>query len=312
MSAPGGTPVTDSPYCGRFAPSPTGPLHFGSLVSALASFLEARTRQGQWLLRIEDLDPQREPPAAANAIVQSLDRHLLHWDGAVRYQSQRLETYRRVADQLVNAGKAYHCGCSRKELKANNGYHPFHCREGGKAPDDREVAIRFALRSETVCWHDRILGPQQQRVTAEVDDPVIIRKEGFAAYQLAVVVDDIDQGVSDVVRGSDLLETTAQQRQIHQALDDLLPSPRPLPQWAHIPVVLNAYGQKLSKQNRAPALDDRQPGRNLWQALNTLGQQPPQRLAGARPDPVLAWAMAHWSLAAVPRSHSRQPERPET
>lgn len=288
-------------YRGRFAPSPTGPLHFGSLVTALASYLDARNRDGHWLVRIEDLDPLRESPAAAEQILSSLARHELHWDGDVRYQSARLDHYRQLADQLIHQERAYLCGCSRKELGANQGHHPFHCRTGGGAPAGRPRAIRFALNNENAHWYDRILGAQHQTVRAEVDDPVIIRKEGFVAYQLAVVVDDIDQGITDVVRGSDLLEATAQQRQICHALGSAAPD------WAHIPVVLNDHGQKLSKQNHAPALDDARPGRNLWQALTALGQQPPAALAGERPARILEWALSHWSLEKIPLQHSQQP-----
>ncbi|MFW5824799.1 MAG: tRNA glutamyl-Q(34) synthetase GluQRS, partial [Marinobacter sp.] len=271
-------------YRGRFAPSPTGPLHFGSLVTALASYLEARTRDGQWLVRIEDLDPLRESPEAATRILHSLEAHGLHPDGDVRYQSRRLDVYRRQAEHLVSQGRAYHCACSRKELAAAGGRHSYHCRQGGQLPPDRPRAIRFALQDEDARWQDRILGEQRQAVQAELDDPVIIRKEGFVAYQLAVVVDDIEQGITEIVRGSDLLETTAQQRQICQALQGTPPA------WAHIPVVLNDQGQKLSKQNLAPALDDGRAGHNLWQALVSLGQQPPPDLAAASPDEVLAWA----------------------
>lgn len=293
--------MTRPAYRGRFAPSPTGPLHFGSLVTALASYLDARARDGEWLVRIEDLDPLRESPEAANQILHSLTKHHLIWDGEVRYQSARLATYQQLADQLIEQGKAYYCGCSRKELQANDGRHPYHCRTGGSAPEDRPRAIRYALANEHAHWHDRILGGQHQTVRAEVDDPVIIRKEGFVAYQLAVVVDDIDQGVTDVVRGSDLLETTAQQRQIFRAL---MVSP---PGWAHIPVVLNGQGQKLSKQNHAPALDDSQPAANLWHALTALGQRPPQSMRRESPTQILAWALEHWSLDLTPLQHTLEP-----
>jgi len=287
--------MTSPSYRGRFAPSPTGPLHFGSLVTALASYLEAKTRQGQWLVRIEDLDPLRESPQAADLIRRSLDTHRLFPDGNVRWQSSRLEVYRHHAEQLVGQGRAYYCACSRKELAANGGRHPGRCREGGSRTHGRPIAIRFALQDEDAYWQDRILGEQHQLVRAELDDPVIIRKEGFVAYQLAVVVDDIDQGITEVVRGSDLLETTAQQRQICLALGGTPPA------WAHIPVVLNNQGQKLSKQNHAPALDDRQPGLNLWRALNILGQQPPTALATADPQTMLDWALENWSMTDIPQ-----------
>lgn len=279
--------------CGRFAPSPTGPLHFGSLVTALASFLDIRQQQGIWLVRIEDLDPLRESPEAADRILHSLDAHHLNWDGSVRYQSKRLDVYRGEAERLIQQRQAYYCPCSRKELQGSHGRHPNRCREKGHEAPDHPHAVRFALEDEHGQWEDLILGLRHGQVRAELDDPVILRKEGFVAYQLAVVVDDLDQGVNQVVRGSDLIDNTLQQRQICQALGGQPPA------WGHIPVVLNEQGQKLSKQNHAPALDDRQPGENIWQALRVLAQQPPAELRGARPQELLAWACANWQRRAV-------------
>lgn len=286
--------MADITYRGRFAPSPTGPLHFGSLVTAMASYLEAKTRQGQWLVRIEDLDPLRESPEATDSILHSLDCHGLQPDEPVRFQSQRHDAYQAAIRQLLTTRFAYRCGCSRKQLKQHQGRHPDHCRDGNRPPTGRPYAIRFALHDETCHWSDNLLGPQVQPVIAEVDDPVILRKEGFYAYQLAVVVDDIDQGITDVVRGSDLLDMTAQQQQIYLALGATPPS------WLHIPVILNAEGQKLSKQNHAPALDDQQPARNLTRALDALGQKPPPELQRQPVDHVLAWAIRHWQRDAIP------------
>lgn len=257
------------PYRGRFAPSPTGPLHFGSLVTALASFLEARSRGGTWLIRIEDLDPLRESPVATEQILASLTAHGLESDEPVRFQSRCHHRYQQVIDRLLEQGRAYQCTCSRKQLQANQGRHPNQCREGAisTAPvSDRPYAVRFALEDEESLWQDQLLGQQHQRVHAETDDPVIRRKEGFYAYQLAVVADDIDQQISHVVRGSDLLEMTAQQCQIYRALGAGTPA------WLHIPVILNDQGQKLSKQNLAPALNDLSPAENLLAALGALGQ----------------------------------------
>lgn len=286
--------MADIPYRGRFAPSPTGPLHFGSLVTALASYLEARVHQGQWLVRVEDLDPLRESPEATERILHSLNCHGLIPDGPVRYQSRRHDAYQAVIERLLSDGLAYRCACSRKQLQHHHGRHPEHCREGRSVPGNRPFAIRFSLTDETCCWQDQLLGPQTQRVIAEVDDPVILRKEGFFAYQLAVVVDDIDQGITDVVRGSDLLDLTAQQQQIYRALGATPPN------WLHIPVILNEEGQKLSKQNHAPALDDRQPAGNLTSALAALGQHPPANLNQQPVENILAWAIRHWQREAIP------------
>lgn len=281
-------------YRGRFAPSPTGPLHFGSLVTALASFLDARSQGGQWLIRIEDLDPLREPPEATGQILASLDAHGLFPDEPVRFQSRRHDAYQAAIGQLLESGAAYPCPCSRKELQANHGRHPHHCRTRRAATDDRPFAVRFALEDEDARWKDQLLGLQHQLVKAELDDPVILRKEGFYAYQLAVVVDDIDQGMTDVVRGSDLLDMTAQQLQIYRAF-----GAEP-PRWLHIPVILNEQGQKLSKQTHAPALNDTLPADNLFRALQALGQNPPDTLAQASVDSLLDWGRSHWRRSAIP------------
>lgn len=285
-----------SRYCGRFAPSPTGPLHFGSLVTALASYLEAKVSGGRWLVRIEDLDPLRESRQAVDRILTSLEHHHLLADETVRFQSQRHDAYNAAITRLQDHGFAYPCTCSRKQLQANHGRHPAHCRERHIVAMSRPHAIRFALQDETSHWRDDLLGPQVQRVRAELDDPVILRKEGFHAYQLAVVVDDIDQGITDVVRGSDLLEMTAQQQQVYHAL-----GAEP-PRWLHIPVILNGQGQKLSKQTHAPALDDSIAAGNLVRALSALGQRPPADLNRAMPADVLAWARVHWNRQAIPQT----------
>ncbi|MBE0484751.1 tRNA glutamyl-Q(34) synthetase GluQRS [Marinobacter sp.] len=281
-------------YRGRFAPSPTGPLHFGSLVTAVASWLEARAAGGDWLVRIEDLDPLREPPEAIGQILHSLNCHGLFPDEPVRFQSKRHDAYQATVEQLLSQGYAYRCRCSRKQLQQHGGYHPAHCRTTQPAHIDAPCAIRFALSDEASYWQDLLLGPQHQQVCAERDDPVILRKEGFYAYQLAVVVDDIDQGITHVVRGSDLLDMTAQQQQMFRALQALPP------QWLHIPVILNSEGQKLSKQTRAPALNDTQPAANLVRALGALGQTPPASLHTATVDDVLAWGRHHWQRQAIP------------
>ncbi|WP_100639286.1 tRNA glutamyl-Q(34) synthetase GluQRS [Marinobacter salexigens] len=281
-----------SRYRGRFAPSPTGPLHFGSLVTALASYLEAKSRSGRWLIRIEDLDPLREPPEATGEILNSLDAHGLFPDEPVLFQSHRHPAYHAAIEQLLDKGLAYRCSCSRKQLQAHHGRHPQRCRDGATATG-QPFAIRFALQDELCHWQDQLLGPQQQTVRAEIDDPVLLRKEGFFAYQLAVVVDDIEQGITDVVRGSDQLDMTAQQIQIYRALDATPP------RWLHIPVIVNEQGQKLSKQNHAPGLDNLKPVHNLFSALNALNQQPPQTLLSGSPENLLEWGCSHWKPEAI-------------
>lgn len=281
-------------YCGRFAPSPTGPLHQGSLVAALASYLDARQHQGHWLLRIEDLDPLRESACAHDAILLSLEAHGLHWDGPVRYQSRRHEAYEQLLHQWQQQGRIYPCPCSRKQLQAADGFHPGHCRQQPDWQNPAPRALRFALQDIQGQWQDRLLGPLNYHLIAEQDDPVLKRKEGYYAYHLAVVCDDIDQGINQVVRGQDLLESTPIHLALYQALDQAPPG------YLHIPLLCNAQGQKLSKQNQAPALNNREAGTNLWRALHSLHQSPPADLQPAPVTEILAWARQHWRTDALP------------
>ncbi|BES69803.1 tRNA glutamyl-Q(34) synthetase GluQRS [Marinobacter nanhaiticus D15-8W] len=288
-------------YRGRFAPSPTGPLHFGSLVTGLASYLDARARDGGWLVRIEDLDPLRESEEAVTLILRSLEAHGLQGDEPVRFQSERHDAYEATVDKLLACHKAYRCICSRKELNEHDGQHPHHCLEYRHSPEHPH-AIRLRLESRLESWTDRLLGAQNLKVCAELDDPVIKRKEGFYAYQLAVVVDDIDQGVTDIVRGSDLLETTPAQLQLYRLLGSEAPS------YLHIPVIINTEGQKLSKQTHAPPLIDDQAGANLCRALEALGQQPPRYLSQESPERILAWGRDHWQPSQIPLTSAAMPD----
>ena len=281
-------------YRGRFAPSPTGPLHMGSLVSALASYLDARAHHGDWLVRIEDLDPLRETDEARDQILASLDAHGLIADEPIRYQSNCLDRYAAIVQQLIDSGRAYRCTCSRKQLKAHGGHHPNHCRDYPvTVADDTPTAVRFALKEELHTWTDNLQGQLTQRIQREIHDPVIRRKEGFYSYQLAVVADDIDQGITHVVRGADMLDLTPQQCQIYASLGATPP------QWMHIPLVMNRDGQKLSKQNHAPALDDTQPQANLLTAMKLL-KQDTSGLTGRQPvTELLERAKERWQPARI-------------
>jgi glutamyl-Q tRNA(Asp) synthetase len=275
-----------SEYVGRFAPSPTGPLHFGSLVAALASYMQARAAKGKWLLRIEDLDLPREQPGAADQILRALERFGFEWDGPVLWQSARLERYRAVLEDLLRRGFAYPCGCSRKELEDSalaidgSRIYPGTCRHG-LAPGKSPRAVRLRTHATPIGFDDLIQGPAQQRVEREVGDFVLKRADGVYAYQLAVVVDDLDHGVTDVVRGADLLDSTA--RQIH--LQRILGAPTP--RYAHVPVAVDTAGQKLSKQTGATPIDIADPERELARARRFLGQ----REEG-------------WDLSRVPRART--------
>ncbi len=277
-------------YIGRFAPSPTGPLHFGSLVAALASWLDARAANGRWLVRIEDLDRPRVVPAAAEEILDTLRALGLRWDGAPAFQSRRVPLYENALEKI--RGKTYWCGCSRSEIAdsslglAADGarIYPGTCRGGVKAGSARR-SLRFLVPAETIRFDDRVQGAQAQDLERAVGDFVLQRADGTFAYQLAAVVDDAEQGVTDVVRGADLLESTARQIALQRALG--VPQPR----YLHIPAAVDASGEKLSKQTGAPAAD----ASMLERALAFLGQPP----AASLQDAVRAW-----DPARIPRARA--------
>ena len=291
-------------YVGRFAPSPTGPLHFGSLVAAVASYLDARSRGGAWHLRMEDVDAPRTVPGAAEAIIATLESLGFGWDGPVVRQSERALRYAEELASLEARGIAYRCRCTRKEI-ADSGFlgiegivYPGTCREAAVPPSDA-AAIRVIAGEETIAFEDRLQGFISQRVAADVGDFVVKRRDGLFAYQLAVVVDDADLGVTDVVRGADLLLSTP--RQIH--LQHLLGLPTP--RYLHVPVATHE-GQKLSKQTLAAAVDAGNGRTQLARALAFLGQDPPGPGPAAQ---VLEYAAGNWDAARIPRLRSVEVER---
>jgi len=282
-----------SAYRGRFAPSPTGPLHLGSLSTALASFLDARAHGGAWLLRIEDVDRPREQPGATERILASLRAHGLHWDETELYQHDRTGAYERVVAALLDSGDAFHCTCSRQDLHLGQGAHAATCPRSRAAPAG-ESAIRLRARGTSYRFADIFLGEVELQGPAGTDDFVIRRRDGLYAYQLAVVIDDAFQGITHVVRGRDLLESTPHQIFLRSRLG-LAPV-----RYGHIPLLLNAQGQKLSKQNHAPPLDDARAPHNLLLCLEALGQLPPSPALRNDCAAILAWAIAHWQRALVP------------
>lgn len=288
-------------YRGRFAPSPTGPLHFGSLIAALGSYLEARHREGEWLVRIEDLDPPREVAGASALILRTLEHYGFEWDGEVWYQSRRHEAYLAALDALAHDGLSYRCGCSRKEVRERQqqlglptGVYPGTCRRR-PASAHQQHAIRLLTEGQHATFLDGIQGLVEEDVEREVGDFVLRRADELFAYQLAVVVDDAEQGITDVVRGSDLLSSTARQIVLQRALG------YPQPDYRHLPVAVNARGQKLSKQTYAPPLDLDDPLPALWLALKFLGQQPLAELLEGDLDSLWRWALTHWRPAQIPR-----------
>ena len=273
-------------YIGRFAPSPTGPLHAGSLVAALASWLDARAHKGQWLVRIEDVDTPRCIPGADQLILQQLAACGLVPDAAVMYQSQRGDAYQAALDGLIAKGWAYPCGCSRKEIedaqallghtreRHQAAIYPGTCRDGlhGKTARAWRLNVQRVIDdlklATPLTWQDRLLGPQEQDVAQEVGDFVLKRADGLWAYQLAVVVDDAAQGITHIVRGADLSDNTARQILLQHALG------LPTPSYMHTPLVLGENGEKLSKQNGAEALDISDPLQALNRATQVLGLTP--------------------------------------
>jgi glutamyl-Q tRNA(Asp) synthetase len=291
--------VISASYVGRFAPSPTGPLHLGSLVAALASWLDARAAGGRWLVRMEDLDRPRCEPGAADTILRQLEAYGLVWDGSVLYQSQRDDAYATALDALKSQGAVFACTCTRSQLAhaprnaEGEILYPGTCRL--HAPPLTAHAWRVRVERVSTYFVDRIHGALQQDLASEVGDFIVKRADGLFAYQLAVVVDDAFQDITHVVRGADLLWNTPRQIYLQTLLG------LPLPVYAHVPLITNAAGQKLSKQTLAPALPESGSRAVLAEALAALGHPPPADLVGAGPAELLAWASAHWHIENVPQ-----------
>ena len=288
-------------YTGRFAPSPSGPLHIGSLVCAVASFLDARANGGRWLVRIEDIDPPREQAGAADNILKSLEQHDLLWDDQVLYQSSRSEAYRAALEDLQRAQLVYRCNCTRQRLKALPGDYDNHCRQCPPAKDE-PAALRLNLSQipathNGICFTDGIQGEQCWQIRSD-GDFCVHRKDGLFAYQLAVVLDDIFQNITHVVRGADLLDATAKQIALFFAFDTDPPA------YAHHPVITDTQGRKLSKQNHAPALNLAAPQANLIQACRFLGMDIGSEHLTQKPSDILSWAIEHWDRARVPATKS--------
>lgn len=292
--------ISSNTYRGRFAPSPTGPLHFGSLVAAVGSYLDARSHDGEWLIRIEDLDPPREVYGASREILDTLKTLGMESDAPVIYQSGRSSTYESVLADLNRGRHIYPCACSRKEITDSTpGGHiyPGTCRNG-LPPDRNPRSLRVKVNEADIRFVDRLYGKIRQQLDLTVGDFVVRRADQLTAYQLAVVVDDARQNITHVVRGSDLLDSTP--RQIH--LQRLLGYP--VPEYLHLPIAVNASGEKLSKQTGATAVTTIKPSRILTVVLEFLGQKPPRDLRDSTLAEFWQWGIENWDPARIPVKQS--------
>ena len=271
------------------------PVYYtGSLIAALASYLDAKHNNGQWLLRIEDIDPPREQSGASSEILKTLESYGLHWDEDVLYQSQQSAIYHEVLAELAEQKLSYYCRCTRAQIKAQGGIYQGQCKNLAQPANNSAIRINNTVGISQ--YNDLI----QTQVTCDTklaqEDFIVVRKDGLFAYQLAVVVDDIYQNISHVIRGCDLLEPTARQLSFYQILQ------HNAPKFGHFPLAVSKPGFKLSKQNSAPAIDKNNPLPSLFSALVFLGQHPPNGLQTASVDELLTWAITHWSIAQVPKS----------
>lgn len=289
-------------YRGRFAPSPSGPLHFGSLVAALGSYLQARSQTGEWLLRMEDLDPPRETSGADTLILKSLNAHGLNWDNEVMYQSRRHPAYEQALEHLKQKGLLFYCSCTRKQLRARQNatkdatsIYAGTCREHTKPRDNCAIRIRVPDdENAMISFRDHIHGSITQNLKHEVGDFVLKRRDGLYAYQLAVVVDDIAQGITEVVRGADLLNSTPRQLYLYQCLN------APPPSYLHLPLALLPDRKKLSKQTGAPPLDNHKASANLVQAMRFLGMPVKVDMLDSPIEDIIKWGITNWNESKIP------------
>ncbi|MEI7993283.1 MAG: tRNA glutamyl-Q(34) synthetase GluQRS [Methylococcaceae bacterium] len=272
------------PYIGRFAPSPTGPLHIGSLYTALASFLQARSQQGLWLLRIDDLDTPRNIKGSGDSILKTLETFGLHWDGRVAYQSQTLDVYHEILDKLANDKLIYPCTCSRKTLTS---VYSGICRNKQTLPDSPH-SLRIKTDNRFIAFNDKLQGLMSQNL-ADNGDFILKRKDQIIAYQFAVVIDDDRQHINHVVRGYDLLDSTPRQIYLQQLLGLVTPD------YMHVPVIIDEQGYKLSKQTLATAVDIKKPHTVIFELLNLLKQNPPGELQFAPLTELLSWSIENWN-----------------
>lgn len=288
-------------YIGRFAPSPSGPLHFGSLVTAMGSYLQAKSCHGKWLVRIEDIDPSREAKRASSIILKTLEALNLYWNDEVLYQSTCSKRYQAVLQSLIDKQQSYYCDCTRQRIHSlTNGSYDGFCRDRQlSVTDKQQLAIRLKQTHPVLTFTDKILGKQTAQQTDALEDFIIQRKDGLFAYNLVVVLDDHEQGITEIVRGADLLPVTTKQISLYQLLSFAIPT------YCHLPLALDNNGNKLSKQNHATPIDLNNLKALTIQALQFLGQDVPRDWQDATQQQLLDWAIQHWQIANVPKHNAQ-------
>lgn len=290
-------------YIGRFAPSPTGPLHFGSLYTALASYLQARSQNGKWLVRIDDLDTARNVPGATESILKTLEKYGLYWDDRIYFQSQNTQTYQIAIAKLTSKQQLFRCVCTRKILAQHRrtnpkaAIYPGFCKDANHSPHVVH-ALRIKANTTNISFTDALQGKITPCPANATDNFIVQRRDRVVAYQLAVVIDDYRQNITEVVRGYDLLGSTAKQIYLQQQLD------LPTPNYMHVPIIVDARGNKLSKQTFARPIDDQNPGPILHEALRLLRQNPPEELRFASVAETLAWAVTYWKPTALKKTRT--------
>jgi glutamyl-Q tRNA(Asp) synthetase len=287
---------TSTQYCGRFAPSPSGALHFGSLIAALGSYLQAKSQHGLWQVRIDDIDPPREIPGSAEDILNTLYAYGFQWDGDVIYQSKQYSAYESALSILTEKQLCYSCSCTRKEIKQQGGIYLGSCRNKQLNTNGNALRLNIDKLNQPIThFYDRLQGHVHLDEKQAHEDFIIKRKDGLYAYNLAVVIDDFNQGITEIVRGADLLPTTGKQISLYQLLN------KPLPTYLHLPVAVTSSGHKLSKQNHALAIDKKNPIPTLLQALNFLGHRVPNSANKSNCQHILSWAIENWDLEKIPK-----------
>lgn len=292
---------TSIQYRGRFAPSPSGALHFGSLIAALGSYLQAKSQHGLWQVRIDDIDPPREISGSAEDILNTLYAYGFQWDGDVIYQSKQYSAYETALSTLSAQQLCYSCSCTRKEIKQQGGIYLGNCRHKQLNTDGNALRLNIDKLSQPVThFYDRLQGHVHLDEKQAHEDFIIKRKDGLYAYNLAVVIDDFNQGITEIVRGADLLPTTGKQISLYQLLN------QPLPTYLHLPVAVTSSGHKLSKQNHALAIDKKNPIPTLLQALKFLGHRVPNSANKSDCQHILSWAIENWDLEKIPKKSEIQ------